>query len=81
MPVDQGAVRRQAAHRVRQVRPVTDDALQRLGQHQVQALVRAGRFGNVALVPSLLGAYLPSERLYGVTKRPARTARAEAFAR
>lgn len=29
--------------------------------------VRAGRFGNVALIQSLLGAYLPSELLYGLT--------------
>jgi DNA-binding LacI/PurR family transcriptional regulator len=29
--------------------------------------VRAGRFGNVALVQSLLGQYLPAELLYGLT--------------
>ena len=30
--------------------------------------IRAGRFGNIALIQSLLGAYLPGELLYGVTK-------------
>ena len=30
--------------------------------------VRAGRFGSVALVQSLLGAYLPGQLLYGVTQ-------------
>lgn len=29
--------------------------------------VRAGRFGNIALIQSLIGAYLPGELLYGVT--------------
>jgi len=30
--------------------------------------IRSGRFGNIALVQSLLGQYLPSELLYGLTK-------------
>lgn len=30
--------------------------------------IRAGRFGNIALIQSLLGAYLPRELLYGVTQ-------------
>ena len=30
--------------------------------------VRAGRFGSVALIQSLLGAYLPGDLLYGVTQ-------------
>lgn len=29
--------------------------------------IRAGRFGNIALIQSLLGAYLPQELLYGLT--------------
>ena len=33
--------------------------------------VRAGRFGNLALIQSLLGAYLPRELLHGLTKATA----------
>jgi Transcriptional regulators len=55
-------IRPETQHRVREV-------ARQLGYRPNASAraIRAGRFGNVALIQSLLGAYLPRELLYGLT--------------